>query len=56
MEQPANFETREWRRLARQASEEKDPEKFIALVERVLKAYEPEKTERPLQALRAQWS
>jgi len=33
----------EWRTFARQATEEEDPEKMIALVERIIEAYDAEK-------------
>jgi hypothetical protein len=43
-----------WRELARQATREEDPEKMLALVERLIEAYDAEK--RPMkdpQQLRA---
>ena len=36
-------EQEEWRELARQASEEQDSEKLVALVRRVIEAYDAEK-------------
>jgi hypothetical protein len=33
----------EWRELARRASQEEDPEKLVALVHRVIDAYDAEK-------------
>ena len=37
----------EWRELARQASEEQDMEKLVALVQRVIEAYDAEKRRGP---------
>ena len=40
-------EQEEWRDLARQASQEEDPEKLVALVRRVIEAYDAEKRRGP---------
>jgi len=42
----------EWRELARQASQEEDPEKLVVLVRRVIEAYDAEKRrrQRPISA------
>ena len=37
----------EWRELARRASQEEDPEKLVALVQRVIEAYDAEKRRGP---------
>jgi hypothetical protein len=36
----------DWRKLARQASSEENPEKMVALVERLIEAYDAEKRKR----------
>ena len=45
MKDPKNHEPteEEWRTLARQASEEKDPEKLVALAEQIVDKYDEEK-------------
>jgi hypothetical protein len=45
MKDPKNHEPteEEWRMLARQASEEKDPEKLVALAEQIVDKYDEEK-------------
>jgi hypothetical protein len=39
-----------WRALARQASEEQDSEKLVALVQQVIEAYDAEKRKSPRSA------
>jgi len=45
-------EQEEWRELARQASQEEDPEKLVVLVRRVIEAYDADKRrrQRPISA------
>jgi hypothetical protein len=43
----------EWRELARQAIEERDPEKMVALAEQIVEKYHAEKWKGPRQALRS---
>jgi hypothetical protein len=45
LKRPTNHEPteQEWRKLARQASEEKDPDKLLELTQQIVQKYDEEK-------------